>query len=55
MVEVIPGKTFVGIELPNRVRQTVYLRETLDCEAFAASRNPLTMGLGQDIAGNPWW
>jgi S-DNA-T family DNA segregation ATPase FtsK/SpoIIIE len=54
VVEVIPGKTFVGIELPNRVRQTVYLK-TLDCEAFAASRNPLTMGLGQDIAGNPWW
>ncbi len=53
VVEVIPGKTFVGIELPNRVRQTVYLRETLDCEAFAASRNPLTMGLGQDIAGEP--
>ena len=53
VVEVIPGKTFVGIELPNRVRQTVYLRETLDCEAFSGSRNPLTMGLGQDIAGEP--
>ncbi|MGY3901165.1 DNA translocase FtsK 4TM domain-containing protein [Aeromonas lusitana] len=53
VVEVIPGKTFVGIELPNRVRQTVYLRETLDCEAFTESRNPLTMGLGQDIAGEP--
>jgi S-DNA-T family DNA segregation ATPase FtsK/SpoIIIE len=53
VVEVIPGKTFVGIELPNRVRQTVYLRETLDCEAFSRSRNPLTMGLGQDIAGEP--
>ncbi|MCH7375538.1 DNA translocase FtsK 4TM domain-containing protein [Aeromonas sp. MR19] len=53
VVEVIPGKTFVGIELPNRVRQTVYLRETLDCEAFRDSRNPLTMGLGQDIAGEP--
>ncbi|MFM4647782.1 DNA translocase FtsK [Aeromonas bivalvium] len=53
VVEVIPGKTYVGIELPNRVRQTVYLRETLDCEAFSASHNPLTMGLGQDIAGEP--
>ncbi|MGY6037252.1 DNA translocase FtsK 4TM domain-containing protein [Aeromonas sp. AE23HZ002T15] len=53
VVEVIPGKTFVGIELPNRVRQTVYLRETLDCEAFTGSHNPLTMGLGQDIAGEP--
>ncbi|MGU5662301.1 DNA translocase FtsK 4TM domain-containing protein [Aeromonas sanarellii] len=53
VVEVIPGKTYVGIELPNRVRQTVYLRETLDCEAFRDSRNPLTMGLGQDIAGEP--
>ena len=47
VVEVIPGKTYVGIELPNRVRQTVYLRETLDCDAFRDSRNPLTMGLGQ--------
>lgn len=53
VVEVIPGKTYVGIELPNRVRQTVYLRETLDCDAFRDSRNPLTMGLGQDIAGEP--
>ena len=53
VVEVIPGKTFVGIELPNRVRQTVYLRETLDCEAFSGSHNPLTMGLGKDIVGNP--
>lgn len=53
VVEVIPGKTFVGIELPNRVRQTVYLRETLDCDAFKESHNPLTMGLGQDIAGEP--
>ena len=53
VVEVIPGKTFVGIELPNRVRQTVYLRETLDCDDFRDSRNPLTMGLGQDIAGEP--
>ncbi|GAB5990684.1 DNA translocase FtsK [Aeromonas enteropelogenes] len=53
VVEVIPGKTYVGIELPNRVRQTVYLRETLDCEAFRDSHNPLTMGLGQDIAGSP--
>ena len=53
VVEVIPGKTFVGIELPNRVRQTVYLRETLDCDAFHNSHNPLSMGLGQDIAGEP--
>lgn len=53
VVEVIPGKTFVGIELPNRVRQTVYLRETLDCDAFRDSHHPLSMGLGQDIAGEP--
>ncbi|MDO2948845.1 DNA translocase FtsK 4TM domain-containing protein [Aeromonas simiae] len=53
VVEVIPGKTFVGLELPNRVRQTVYLREVLDCPGFSESENPLTMVLGQDIAGSP--
>jgi S-DNA-T family DNA segregation ATPase FtsK/SpoIIIE len=41
------------VELPNRVRQTVYLRETLDCDAFRDSHHPLSMGLGQDIAGEP--
>ncbi|MGL5293014.1 MAG: DNA translocase FtsK 4TM domain-containing protein [Aeromonas sp.] len=53
VVEVIPGKTFIGIELPNRTRQIVYLRETLDCDAFRESDNPLTMGLGHDIEGVP--
>ncbi|MFL9590404.1 DNA translocase FtsK 4TM domain-containing protein [Aeromonas schubertii] len=53
VVEVIPGKTFVGLELPNRVRQTVYLREVLDCPGFSETDNPLTMVLGQDIAGSP--
>ncbi|SIQ22749.1 DNA translocase FtsK [Aeromonas sp. RU39B] len=53
VVEVIPGKTFVGLELPNRVRQTVYLREVLDCQTFRDTDNPLTMVLGQDIAGTP--
>ena len=53
VVEVIPGKTFIGIELPNRVRQTVYMREVVDCEDFHNSESPLTMVLGQDIAGEP--
>ncbi|GAA4502821.1 DNA translocase FtsK [Pseudaeromonas paramecii] len=51
VVEVIPGKPYVGLELPNRHRQTVYLKEVLDSERFRQSDNPLTMVLGQDIAG----
>lgn len=51
VVEVIPGKPYVGLELPNRHRQTVYLKEVFDSERFRQSDNPLTMVLGQDIAG----
>ncbi|MFC3395882.1 DNA translocase FtsK 4TM domain-containing protein [Brenneria rubrifaciens] len=53
IVEVIPGKTFVGLELPNQHRQTVYLREVLDCARFRESASPLTIVLGKDIAGEP--
>lgn len=53
VVEVIPGKPYVGIELPNAKRQTVYLKEVLDCERFRQAESPLTMVLGQDIAGEP--
>ena len=53
VVEVIPGKPYVGIELPNAKRQTVYMKEVLDCERFRAADSPLTMVLGQDIAGEP--
>ncbi len=53
VVEVIPGKPYVGLELPNTRRETVYLREVMDSEAFARSEHPLTLVLGQDIAGEP--
>ncbi len=53
VVEVIPGKPYVGIELPNAKRQTVYMKEVLDCDRFRSAESPLTMVLGQDIAGEP--
>ncbi len=53
VVEVIPGKPYVGLELPNKKRQTVYLREVLDCQKFRDSASPLTVVLGKDIAGDP--
>ncbi|MGL4748869.1 MAG: DNA translocase FtsK 4TM domain-containing protein, partial [Shewanella sp.] len=51
VVEVIPGKSYVGLELPNKFRETVYMRDVLDCEAFSQSKSNLTMVLGQDISG----
>ncbi|MCI8070258.1 DNA translocase FtsK [Klebsiella pneumoniae] len=53
VVEVIPGKPYVGLELPNKKRQTVYLREVLDCPKFRENPSPLTVVLGKDIAGDP--
>ncbi|MEG6281404.1 DNA translocase FtsK 4TM domain-containing protein [Enterobacter asburiae] len=53
VVEVIPGKPYVGLELPNKKRQTVYLREVLDNTKFRDNRSPLTVVLGKDIAGDP--
>ncbi|WP_116472385.1 DNA translocase FtsK [Zobellella maritima] len=53
VVEVIPGKPYVGLELPNSRRETVFLREVLDSDAFRHSEHPLTLVLGQDIAGEP--
>ena len=53
VVEVIPGKPYVGLELPNKKRQTVYLREVLDNAKFRDNPSPLTVGLGKDIAGEP--
>ncbi|CDH19602.1 Cell division protein [Xenorhabdus bovienii str. kraussei Quebec] len=53
IVEVIPGKPYVGLELPNKKRHTVYLREVLDCEKFRDNPSPLTIVLGKDIAGQP--
>ena len=53
VVEVIPGKPYVGLELPNKKRQTVYLREVLDNAKFRDNPSPLTVVLGKDTAGEP--
>ncbi|TXX02863.1 DNA translocase FtsK [Klebsiella pneumoniae] len=53
VVEVIPGKPYVGLELPNKKRQPVYLREVLDNAKFRDTPSPLTVVLGKDIAGDP--
>jgi S-DNA-T family DNA segregation ATPase FtsK/SpoIIIE len=53
VVEVIPGKPYVGLELPNKQRQTVYLREVLDSDLFKRAGSPLSMVLGKDISGLP--
>lgn len=53
IVEVIPGRPYVGLELPNKHRQTVYLREVLDCDRFRNISSPLAIVLGKDISGEP--
>jgi len=53
VVEVIPGKSVVGIEIPNADRQTVNFKEVLASKTFEDSKSPLTLALGHDIAGAP--
>ncbi|MXP67500.1 hypothetical protein FD728_01890 [Pantoea sp. Aalb] len=53
VVEMIPGKSYVGLELPNQNRQTVYLREVLDCAVFQKNISPLSIVLGKDISSQP--
>lgn len=53
VVEVIPGKSVMGIEVPNQHRQMVYLQEVLASSVFSESQSPLTFALGHDIAGDP--
>ena len=53
VVEVIPGKSVIGLELPNKHREIVYLSEVIGCPAFEESTSPLAMVLGKDIAGDP--
>ncbi|MDO6684985.1 DNA translocase FtsK 4TM domain-containing protein [Agarivorans sp. 2_MG-2023] len=53
VVEVIPGKSVIGLELPNRFREIVYLSEVVDSPVFHQAKSPLTMVLGKDIAGQP--
>jgi S-DNA-T family DNA segregation ATPase FtsK/SpoIIIE len=53
VVEVIPGKSTIGLEIPNTVRQTVYLSEILRSEVYERSSSALTLALGKSIGGNP--
>jgi S-DNA-T family DNA segregation ATPase FtsK/SpoIIIE len=53
IVDVIPGKPVIGLEIPNEVREMISLKEVLASEAFANSKSTLSMGLGKDINGNP--
>ena len=53
VVETIPGKTTMALELPNAKRQTIRLSEVLGSQVYADSGSQLTLGLGKDIVGNP--
>ncbi|MBR1374931.1 MAG: DNA translocase FtsK 4TM domain-containing protein [Cardiobacteriaceae bacterium] len=53
IVEVIPGKPYIGLEIPNQNRQTVYLREILESENYQQAKSPLTAVLGVGIDGSP--
>jgi S-DNA-T family DNA segregation ATPase FtsK/SpoIIIE len=53
VVEVIPGKSVIGLEIPNEYREMVFLSEVLQSETYESSKSPLTLALGKDIAGNP--
>ena len=53
VVEIIPGKAVIGLEIPNRQRETVYLRGVLESPVYTQSASPLTLALGKDIGGNP--
>jgi DNA segregation ATPase FtsK/SpoIIIE, S-DNA-T family len=53
VVEIIPGKTVVGLELPNQDRATVSLSEVLSADVYQNASSPLTLALGVDIAGHP--
>jgi S-DNA-T family DNA segregation ATPase FtsK/SpoIIIE len=53
VVEVIPGKSVIGLEIPNEHREMVYLSEVLRSEVYDAAKSPLTLALGKDISGRP--
>ncbi len=53
VVEVIPGKSVMGIEIPNEHREMVRLSEVISSEAYESSRSPLSMAMGHDISGEP--
>ncbi|MGD8588519.1 MAG: DNA translocase FtsK 4TM domain-containing protein [Chromatiales bacterium] len=53
VVEVIPGKSVIGLEIPNEHREMVYLSEVLQSEVYDVAKSPLTLALGKDISGRP--
>ena len=53
VVEVIPGKTYIGIEIPNEHRELVVLNDVIESETYDDELSPLTLGLGKDISGQP--
>ncbi len=53
VVDVIPGKSVIGLEIPNQNREIVYLRDILASDAYRKSASPLTLGMGKDISGKP--
>ncbi|MDH4268344.1 MAG: DNA translocase FtsK 4TM domain-containing protein, partial [Deltaproteobacteria bacterium] len=54
IVAPIPGKAAVGIEIPNSIREPVYLKDILSCEEFSQAESKLSLALGKDIFGNPF-
>ncbi len=52
-VALVPGRTVIGIEMPNRIRQTVFMRELIEAEAYELSKADLPLILGKDIGGTP--
>ncbi len=54
VVEVIPGKPYIGLEIPNAKREVVYLSELLRSEAYRQASAPMTLALGKDIGGQPY-
>jgi S-DNA-T family DNA segregation ATPase FtsK/SpoIIIE len=53
VVEVIPGKSVIGLEIPNEYRELVYLKELLESEVYVNAKSPLSLALGKDISGYP--
>ena len=53
IVEIIPGKSVIGLEIPNEERETVSLREIVSSKIYEASNSPITLVLGKDISGKP--
>ncbi|MFD1627250.1 DNA translocase FtsK [Azospirillum griseum] len=52
-IAIVPGRSVIGVELPNPVREMVYLRESFDHDAFRNTNAQLAIGLGKDISGEP--